>query len=56
VLTTDGRYLAAILAAGLVGLLFRRWVHQFTKVIAFIDALGLGAYTVVSIQKSSAAN
>jgi uncharacterized membrane protein YeiH len=55
VLTTDGRYLVAILAAGLVGLLFRRWVHRFTKVIAIIDALGLGAYAVVGVQKSIAA-
>jgi uncharacterized membrane protein YeiH len=54
-LTTDGRYLVAILAAGLVGLLFRRWVNRFTKVIALIDALGLGAYAVVGVQKSIAA-
>jgi uncharacterized membrane protein YeiH len=55
VLTTDGRYLVVILAAGLVGLLFLRWVHRFTKVIALIDALGLGAYAVVGVQKSIAA-
>ncbi len=51
-LTTDGRYLVAILAAGLVGLLFLRWVDRFTKMIALVDALGLGAYAVVGVQKS----
>jgi uncharacterized membrane protein YeiH len=51
-LTTDWRYLAAILAAGVIGLFFRRWVHRFSKVIALVDALGLGAYAVVGVQKS----
>jgi uncharacterized membrane protein YeiH len=54
-LTTDSRYLLVILAAGIVGLLFRRWVNRFTRVIALIDALGLGAYAVVGVQKSMAA-
>ena len=51
-LTTDSRYIVAILVAGLVGLLFRHWVNRLTKVIALIDALGLGAYAVVGVEKS----
>lgn len=54
-LTTDGRYLLVVLAAGVVGLFFRRWVKRFTKAIALVDALGLGAYAVVGVQKSLAA-
>jgi uncharacterized membrane protein YeiH len=50
--TTDSRYIMAIMAAGLVGLLFRHWVNRLTKVIALVDALGLGAYAVVGIEKS----
>jgi uncharacterized membrane protein YeiH len=53
--TTDSRYIVAILAAGLVGLLFRHWVNRLTKVIALVDALGLGAYAVVGVEKSIAA-
>lgn len=50
--TTDSRYIMAILAAGLVGLLFRHWVNRLTRVIALVDALGLGAYAVVGVEKS----
>jgi uncharacterized membrane protein YeiH len=50
--TTDSRYIVAILAAGLVGLFFRHWVNRLTKLIAFVDALGLGAYAVVGVEKS----
>jgi uncharacterized membrane protein YeiH len=45
----------AILVASLVGLLFRREVKRFTKVIALVDARGLGAYAVVGVEKSSSA-
>jgi uncharacterized membrane protein YeiH len=54
-LTTDSRYIMAILTAGLVGLLFRHWVNRLSKVIALVDALGLGAYAVVGVEKSIAA-
>jgi uncharacterized membrane protein YeiH len=53
--TTDSRYIVAILVASLVGLLFRREVKRFTKVIALVDARGLGAYAVVGVEKSSSA-
>lgn len=53
--TTDGRYIVVILLAGLVGLFFQNWVKRLTKWIALLDALGLGAYAVVGVQKSLAA-
>ena len=54
-LTTDSRYIVAFLAASVIGLLFRHWINRLTKVIALIDALGLGAYAVVGIEKSISA-
>jgi uncharacterized membrane protein YeiH len=53
--TTDGRYIVVILLAGLVGLFFQHWVNRLTKWIALLDALGLGAYAVVGVEKSLAA-
>jgi uncharacterized membrane protein YeiH len=50
--TLDSRYIVAITVASLVGLLFRHGVTRLTKVIALVDALGLGAYAVVGIEKS----
>ena len=44
--TVDSRYIVAITLASLVGLLFRHGVTRLTKVIALVDALGLGAYAV----------
>jgi uncharacterized membrane protein YeiH len=42
----------AMLVAGFIGLLFRHLVNRLTKVIAMIDALGLGVYAVVGVEKS----
>jgi len=53
--TTDGRYIVVVLLAGLVGLFFHNWVKRLTKGIALLDALGLGAYAVVGVEKSLAA-
>jgi uncharacterized membrane protein YeiH len=53
--TTDGRYIVVILLAGLVGVFFHNWVNRLTKWIALLDALGLGAYAVVGVEKSLAA-
>jgi uncharacterized membrane protein YeiH len=53
--TTDSRYIGVILLAGLVGLFFHGGVKRLTKAIAILDALGLGAYAVVGVQKSLAA-
>jgi uncharacterized membrane protein YeiH len=52
VVTTDSRYIVAILLAGIVGLFFHGWVKRLTRVIALLDALGLGAYAVVGVEKS----
>jgi uncharacterized membrane protein YeiH len=53
--TADGRYIAVVLLAGLVGLFFHGWVKRLTRWIALLDALGLGAYAVVGVEKSLAA-
>jgi len=53
--TADSRYILVILLAGLVGLFFHNWVRRLTRGIALLDALGLGAYAVVGVEKSLAA-
>jgi uncharacterized membrane protein YeiH len=53
--TMDSRYIVAITVASLFGLLFRHGVTRLTKVIALVDALGLGAYAVVGVEKSISA-
>ena len=55
VVTTESGYIGVILLAGLVGVFFHGWVRRLTKWIAVLDALGLGAYAVVGVQKSLAA-
>ena len=49
---TDSRYILVVLLAALVAFLFREKVVRYNKVIAWFDALGLGAYAVVGMQKS----
>jgi len=53
---SDSQYLLTVLLAGFVGLLFREPVERCTKLIAWLDALGLGAYGVVGVQKALAAH
>ena len=48
----DSRYIIAIVMTSLVGIFSRRSVMRFTKVIALVDALGLGAYAIVGVDKS----
>ena len=48
----DSRYVLVVIAAAIVAFVFREHVVRFNKVIAWLDALGLGAYAVVGIQKS----
>ncbi len=48
----DSRYILVILASAIIGFLVREHVVRFNKVIAWLDALGLGAYAVVGVQKS----
>jgi uncharacterized membrane protein YeiH len=49
---TDWRYFFAVLLAAIVGLLFHRRKKDIGKIIAFFDAVGLGTYAVVGVQKS----
>ena len=51
-LLTDPRYIEVIFAATVLGALFRKHVHGLNRIIAVIDALGLGAYAVFGVQKS----
>ena len=51
-LLTDARYIEIIVAATVVGALFGRYVKRFHRVIALIDALGLGAYAAFGTQKA----
>jgi uncharacterized membrane protein YeiH len=50
--TKDSRYIFVVLAAAVLGPMFRSHVIRFNKLIAWLDALGLGAYAVVGIEKS----
>ena len=52
VVVADKRYILTILLAGAVAVLFRERVVRYNKVIAVFDALGLGAYAVVGMQKA----
>lgn len=51
-LLTNPAYIYALIAAVVVGALFGSRVQQFRRVIAVIDALGLGAYAAFGVQKS----
>jgi uncharacterized membrane protein YeiH len=55
-IVVDGRYLAAVVLACLAGMVIGGFIERFQKTIAYIDALGLGAYAVVGTQKALAAN
>lgn len=51
-LLTDPRYISLVVAATLFAALFGRHVKHFNRVIAVIDALGLGAYAAFGTQKA----
>lgn len=51
-LLTDPRYIQLILAATVAGMLFGRHVKRVRRVIALIDAIGLGAYAAFGTQKA----
>jgi len=53
---TYWRYFIAILLSGIVGLLFHKRKKHMGKIIAFFDAIGLGTYAVVGVQKALAAS
>lgn len=50
----DGRYLQVVAIAAGLGVLLRERVQRFGRVIATIDALGLGAYAAFGTQKALA--
>jgi uncharacterized membrane protein YeiH len=51
-LLTDSRYIQMIVGATIAGALFGRHVKRFQRVVAFIDAVGLGAYAAFGTQKA----
>lgn len=51
-LLTDPRYIETIAIATVIGAVFGGHVKRFGRVIAVIDAVGLGAYAVFGVQKS----
>ncbi len=48
----DARYLLVVLAAAILTKLFHRHVHRLNRTIAVIDALGLGAFAVLGVQRT----
>src|SRR5258706_5954646 len=40
----DGRYLIVIVLASVAGMLIGGFIERFQKIIAYLDALGVGAY------------
>lgn len=51
-LLTTPAYLYTVTAAVVASLFFRQHVHRFHQLIAWVDALGLGAYAVFGVQKA----
>ncbi|GAB1487982.1 trimeric intracellular cation channel family protein [Opitutaceae bacterium] len=52
VVATDARYLYVVVIGAAIGAVLGDRVQHFNRVIAVFDALGLGAYAVVGVQKS----
>ncbi len=51
-LLMNPQYLYVVTVAALIGAPFGNYVRRFQRVIAWVDALGLGAYAIVGLQKS----
>jgi uncharacterized membrane protein YeiH len=51
-LLVNPAYMYVITAATVAGFFFRQQVHKFQRLIAWVDALGLGAYAVFGVQKA----
>ncbi len=51
-LLTNPSYIHVILAAVVCGIFLGARIHRFSRVIAVVDALGLGAYAAFGVQKS----
>jgi len=54
-LLTNPDYIYTITAATVVSLFFQKHIHRFHRLIAWVDALGLGAYAAFGTQKALAA-
>lgn len=51
-LLTNPHYLEAVVLAAVCGAVFGARIHRFARLIAVLDALGLGAYAAFGVQKS----
>jgi len=51
-IVTNGEYVIVVVVAALLTSLFHRYVYRLNKVIAIVDALGLGAFAVHGVQRS----
>ena len=51
-LLVNPRYIQVVAAAAVIGMLFGERVRRFHRLIAVVDALGLGAYAAFGVQKS----
>jgi len=49
---SDSRYIIAVSVAGVVAVFFQYHISRLNRVIAWLDALGLGAYAVIGVQKA----
>jgi uncharacterized membrane protein YeiH len=54
-LLLDGRYILVCLVGALLALFFQRHVHRLNRTIAVIDALGLGAFAVIGVERTLSA-
>lgn len=48
----DGNYLLAILTGVLIAVFFKKLLYQLARTLSLFDALGIGFFTVVGVQKS----
>lgn len=51
-MVTDGRYLIAVAFAGLASAVVASYVERLNRAIELLDAIGLGAYGAVGVQKA----
>ncbi|MBI2517538.1 MAG: TRIC cation channel family protein [Opitutae bacterium] len=51
-LLTNPHYIEVIGIAAVCGIVFGARIHRFARLIAIVDALGLGAYAAFGVQKS----
>lgn len=48
----DGNYLLAILTGVIIAVLLKKTLYQLARTLSLFDALGIGFFTVVGVQKS----